>query len=299
MTFQEPVAEPQEELAIEPVDAQEIEAQLRQELLSYTRTKEVEHILDEIKVERQPDDPHKGTGFYNSTLKETHKKQSQRRRNAILDPGGEKLKQIKRRNDPKRIERDEQRYARRVAEKTGQDVDMVRAEHDAMRAERAVKRALKAYLMNDLGYSDSGARKVLGGLTNEQETEVQLRAAEAGYVPESRTAGRSEAQRLRVPEWIDPPLPVRDPELSDSCNSKKVSPANQRIVIERDIDKSAVREQLARDTQAFLDAGGSITKCDDWYPADKHCFVIGGQKHIRSVWGYVPNKTAKGRKSDY
>lgn len=289
MTFKEPVLEQHEQLPIEPVDAQEIEAQLRQELLSYTRTKEVEHILDEIEVERQPDDAHKGTGFYNSTLRETHKKQSQRRRKAIEDPGGQKLKQIKRRNDPKRIESDEQRYARRVAEKTGQDVDIVRAEQDAMRKERAVKRSLKAYLMEHLGYSDSGARKRLKGLTNEQEAEIQCAARDAGYSPESRKADRPESERLGVSGQSSPALPVRNPDYDYW----------DRLTKERDIDKSAVRDQLARDTQAFLDAGGGITVLDDWYPADKHCLFIGGQKHVRSVWGYVPNKTAKGRKNDY
>ena len=189
MSFTDLEVQLQQQLVIDSVEAREIEGRLRAELIDYTRTKEVEHVLDEIETERQPDDPYKGTDFYNSTLKETHKKQSQRRRNAILDPGGEKLKRLKRLRDPKRIESDEQRYARRVAEKTGQDVDVVRAEQDAMRAERAVKRSLKSYLMNHLGYSDSGARKILGGLTNEQEAEIQCAARDAGYSPDSRTGG--------------------------------------------------------------------------------------------------------------
>ena len=275
--------------AIEPVEAQEIEAQLRAELIDYTRTKEVEHILDEIETERQPADPYKGTNFYNSTLKETHKKQSQRRRNAILDPGGEKIKQIKRRRNPKRIESDQERYARRVAERTGEDLDIVRAEKQAMRAERAVTRALKAYLMNELEYSDSGARNLLKGLTNEQEAEIQRAARDAGYRPEPCTPARPQSERLGVSEQSSPALPVRNPDYDYW----------ERLTKERDIDKADVRAQLERDTQAFLAAGGSITKCDDWYPADKHCITIGGTKHIRSTWGYVPNKTAKGRKTDY
>jgi hypothetical protein len=227
--------------------------------------------------------------MYATPLRDLHKKQSQRRKNATLDPGGNKLKNLKRAKDPRRKESDEQRYARRVAEKTGEDVDIVRAEQDAMRAERAVTRALKAYLINELEYSDSHARRLLKGYTNDEKAEIQCAARNAGYRPESRETDRSESECVSVPEQFSPALPVRNPDLDYW----------ERLEQERDICKADIRAQLQRDTEAFLAAGGSITTMDDWYPADKHCLHIGGTKHIRSTWGYVPNKPVKGRKDDY
>lgn len=232
------------------------------------------------------DDPIYTGNVYDTRTRERHKKASQRARNRILDPGAEKIKNIKRRRNPKNIESEQQRYARRVAERTGEDADIVRAEHDAMRQERDVKRALKKYLMTDLGYSDSGARKYIDRLTNDEKDSICSEPECARHLDAIRAAGNGpEPDGLRVCEWVDPPLPARDPSLSESA----------RIVRERDIDKAAVREQLARDTERFLRDGGRIEELEPWFPAVQHCLFIGGQRHIKSTWGYVPHNARTGR----
>jgi hypothetical protein len=231
-------------------------------------------------------DPALDGNLYSTTLREKHKKASQRQRNRILDPGAERIKNLKRRRNPSNQDSEQQRYAQRVAERTGEDAEIVRAEQDAMRQEREVKRGLKKYLMQGLGYSDSGARKYIARLTNDEKDQICSEPECARYLDAARTAGdRPEHVSVGVREWVDPPLPQRDPTLSDGA----------RLIRERDIDKEALREQLQRDTERFLATGGCINTVDDWYPADKHCPHIRGERHIKSTWGYVQNNARTGR----
>lgn len=216
--------------------------------------------------------------FWDSLLKRRQEQQEKRRKREVLDPGKETIKAIERNRDPSVKEREHDRYARRVAEKTGLNAEMVRMMQDAERAERRVRKSIRDYLINVEGLSLSGAKKRMRTLTNEErQDELEHLKARAGLGAEDGATERRADHGKPAGEQLTPALPARDP----------VSEA-QRITAQRDVNKAEVRSTLQEDMQRFIQQGGAVDQIDDWFPSDRNCVTIGGEKHIRPItFGHV------------
>lgn len=232
---------------------------------------------------RSPDYDELTAGLYDSPLCKADREKRWRRGNLLQDPGKDKIRCRKRAKTDNRIQFEQNRYIDQKLASEGlsepsDERELRRLELEESRDDRALNGVLVALIMELTGKGRTWAyENLLEFKENGIENTLKSKSITPRRWFDEGEALAGPRECVRAYQSAFGPLPVREP-------------VDERdTIIQPPIDKAAVRAKLEADTAAFLANGGTITKCDDWYPPDEHCITLGGKKHIRPLpfdrWG--------------